>query len=317
MGLRDTASRASTEPKDETYKKIVDKRNVPEIGKGSLYFRFLSVDEADFHHGMEFWLNLGKHPNNPDKDLLLPRISPNPFADFVNQKTGYISRKAPGCPLSDLAEAGHPLIAMGPSYGGKAPKQSISPFHAARIQLVEPIRDKAGKPIKDEKGHARFQVIPEERILKFTQNWWDQFVNLIDPLPVSVEDDGITEVKEPKKFPVADKTRVIWVMRQEVRTKNPTGNPKLDKDYVMDFSDKVWLTDGDIVEVPEVTPYDKVFKVITPAELLEFKAKWENKAPAAGGSSGRPQDDPALYGDTIPGEESNPHVPVNEDDVPF
>lgn len=313
MSLSQFATRAGAGvEKDETYKKIVDKRNVPEIGRGSLYFRILGFEDADFFHGMEFWLNVGhKKDGTP---MTLPRISPNPFSDFVshNTRTGgvYVSWKSAKdkCPLSKLTAENHPLIVR-QSFKGGEPKPNVTAFHAARIQLIEPERDRNGQVVKDAKGLPKFTVIPEERILKMTQSWWDQFVRLVEGEEIQQVDDGFTDTDTSvkKTFPTKDLTKVIWMLRKERRTKNPNPDPVLNVDYVLDYSAKVALD-----KVPAITEdpidFSRVFKALTQEELKDFLKKHETP----GGEDDHR--DPSKYGESL--EDAAPAA-GNSDDPGF
>lgn len=298
MALSQYATRAgSNDERDETYKKIVDKRNVPDIGRGALYFRILGFEDTDFFHGMEYWLNVGhKKDGSP---LSIPRVSPNPFSDFVshNSRTGgvYVSWKSAKekCPLAKLTAEGHPLIVR-QSFKGGEPKPNVSAVHAARIQMIEPERDRVGQVVKDAKGLPKFTVIPEERILKLTQNWWDQLVRLVEGEEVQQVDDGFTDTtaQTKKEFPTKDLTKVIWMLRKEKRTKNPNPDPALNIDYVLDFSAKVAL---DKVPVRTEAPIDfaRVFKPITQEELSELLNKHKAE------SSESDHRNPSAYGESL------------------
>ncbi len=278
MAFGNYATRQGTEvERDESYKKIVDKRDVPDIGKGTLYFRFLSLDENDFSHGMKFWLSTGVVKNG--KVVNIPFVSSLPFSDFVgtNQQTGsvYVSWKvgADKCPLAKLAKEGHPVIST-QSFNGGEPKPSVNAYHAARIQLIEVQRDAKGNAIKDDKGLPKFTIHAEERILEMTQGWWDQLVRIVEPEETTQVDDGFTSApaKATKAFPTKDLTKVVWMLSKQKRTVNPNPNPKLNVDYVLDFSDKVVLDNPPaITEAP--IDFAKVFKTISDDELKKMMAK--------------------------------------------
>lgn len=307
MALRNFATKAGDDyEKDESYKKIVDNRNIPDIGKGSLYFRILSFEDADFSHGMEFWLNTGVVKNG--KPVSIPFVSSLPFHEFVgrNDKTGavYVSWKVgeKKCPLAKLAKENHPVIAK-TSFGKGEAKPNVGAFHAARIQLIEPLRDAKGNTIKDDKGIPKFTIHAEERILKMRQGWWDQFVQLVEPEEVATQDDGFSEsaTKKPKAFPTKDLTKVVWMLTKERRTKNPSTDPAMNVDYVFDFSDRV------VLENPPATPeppidFSKVFKAISTDELNKMKAKHE-------ASPEGDEQDPASYGESLPEEAHSSGAP--------
>lgn len=313
MALSQFATRAGSDvEKDETYKKIVDKRNVPDIGRGALYFRILGFEDADFFHGMEFWLNVGhKKDGSP---MTLPRISPNPFTDFVshNSRTGgvYVSWKSAKdkCPLSKLTFEGHPLIVK-TSFRGGEPKPNVSAFHAARIQLIEPERDAKGQVVKDKNGFAQFTVLPDERILKMTQNWWDQLVRLVEGEETQQVDDGFADAtpNTKKEFPTKDLTKVIFMIRKEKRTKNPNPDPALNVDYVLDFSAKIAL--DKVPALPEAPiDFGRVFKPLTQEELKDFLKKHNPEG------SEDDHRDPSKYGETLDEVTS---APSNTDDPGF
>jgi len=297
-------------PKDESYKKVVDKRNVPDIGKGLLFFRIVSIQESDFKHGVEFWMNIGTRQDGTQ--ITLPRVSPNPFQDFVkiNRRTQgvYISRSAAdkGCPLSKLADNRHPLIALSKFADQEEAKPNVAPFHAMRIQLIEPVKDAQGKVIM-ENGVPKIKVLPDERILKLSQNWWDQFVKIVEP-GSNKETDGseaFTQIKEPKVLPTKDLTKIVWWIKKEKKTENLSGIPKLDVRYVLDFSDKTTIKDKEIPALPEPpVDLDAMFKAVTDEELTEWMSRYEGK-------SGPAHDSPGSYGEDVPDSPSVQGQPGN------
>ena len=318
--FRGTTTTAGTEAKDETYKRIIGKRHVPDIGKGSLMFRFLSMKPEDFGHYMQFWLNIGLKDNGDF--ITIPRVSPLSLTDFIvndgrgGTRIGRTAGAAKGCLLSKLAENNHPVIALSDYKDSKgAPRKNIDAIHAAPIQLIERRRDAQGRAMKNADGSPAFVVKGEMMFLGMPQSWWDQFVNLIDPAatPVGADDDLRGNAKAPKPFPTTDLTRVIWMVTKEKRIKNPTGNVKTDVDYVFDFAGSSFLKDADMVTVVDPIDLHKAFVVASDTETNEWvkraDAGWPKQASgaAAGGAQGdggkpNPEDDPANYGRRV-GEE--------------
>lgn len=321
--FRDTAVQAGTEEKDESYKRIVGKKNVPDIGKGSLMFRLVSAKPEDFGHYMKFWLNIGLKDNGDH--LSIPRVSPNPFGDFIvsdgrgGKRVGRTSAALKGCRLSQLAENNHPLIALSIYKDSKgAFKKNIDPAHVAAIQLIERKRDAQGRALKNTDGSPAFVIKPELQFLEMPQSWWDQFVNIVDPVApttAGADDDLRGEVKKAKTLPTTDLTRVIWMMTKEKRTKNPTGDPAKDVDYVLDFAGSTTIKDADMVAVTDPIEMSKAFVVITDEDLTRWadhatkgwpKGGLNQGAPAQGAGGGpAPEDDPSNYGQRVGDTQGN------------
>ena len=144
--LRAYTSSPSTEEKDETYKRIVGKKAVPEIGAGSLMFRIISAKPEDFGHYMKFWLAIGLKDNG--KHVTIPRVSSFPFSDFLiadgrgGTRVAKTAALAKGCRLSKLAENRHPLIALSEYKDSKgAFKVNVDAAHVAHIQIIKRKRD--------------------------------------------------------------------------------------------------------------------------------------------------------------------------------
>jgi hypothetical protein len=315
MSFRDgTTATGGNEEKDETYKRIIGKKNVPDLDKGELMFRLVSSKPEDFKHCMKFWLRVGRKQNE-DKFFVLPRVSPNPFTDFIvsdgrgGTRLGRTAAAAKGCVLSKLAENNHPLIDLSPFKDSQGrPKRNIEPVHVARVQVIERKRDANGRPMNNPDGTPALNVQGEEMLMEFPQSWWDQFVNVVDPIPQEQAASDLREVKEPKKLPTADLTRVVWMVYKEKRTKNPTGDPKKDVDYIVDFASKTILPAN--LPTPEHVDFDAAYKVITQEEVDEWvkraedgwPARSDSAAPAesAGGAGGHgDEDDPAAYGQRV------------------
>jgi hypothetical protein len=316
-GFRAYTSAPGTEEKDETYKRIVGKKHVPEIGAGSLMFRLVSATPMDFGHYMKFWLNIGMKDNG--KPILLPRVSKNPFSDFIvpdgrgGTRVSKTAAAFKGCRLSQLAEQDHPVIGLSEFKDNKEKfKKSIDIAHVAHIQLIERKRDAQGKAIKNADGTPAFTVKPEEMFLEMPQSWWDQFVNIIDPVatPAAGADDDLRSTpKAVKNLPTQDLTRVIWMVTKEKRTKNPTGKAKLDIDYVLDFAGTTVLKDADMVPLKDPIDMAKAFVVINDEDLNRWMAHAEagwpkngTTAPAVGqdrGHDGAEEDSPESYGQRV------------------
>lgn len=332
MSLRDTAPAQSSESSDESYKRLIPSNGsgieVPDLPSGALegprlYFRLSTADEKSIKHGMKFWLKTGVAKTDGTM-ISVPFVSPNDFADFMisGRRGMYVGRSAAakGCPLSKLADQRHPVVALNTlrkdDQGNFRP--NVDPFHTAHVQLVKLVRDGQGKVIV-ENGKPRIEVQPEGLGFEFRQNWWEQMVNLLEPLPFdasAVVDDGMTDAapaappKDLKAFMTAngvkDMTRVIFYIVKKKRTKNPTGDVKKDVDYELSFSDKVWITDAQDVKAVDPLDWAKVYKSPTQDELNVLIAKAENRnltagaavpAPVAGAPApGAPSADaPAAY----------------------
>ena len=286
-----TTTSQATQESDESYKKIIPNKDhpIPDIGAGRLYFRITRPGADEIKHGMEFWLNAGFRRGSGDA-ISIPRVSPNPFSDFlvVNSRTNarFVARSAAdkGCPLSALADQGHPVVALNrfktDDKTGKN-KPNVDPFHAMCVQVVRPKRGADGKVVMAE-GKPVFDILPEEMVFKMRQAWWDQWVNLVEPkAEAEAQDDGFTDAAavKPKTFPTKDLSKVIWFIEKKRRTKNATGNAKMDVDYVLDYSDKVFIQDADIPkDYVEIESLDKIFQAPTKEELAELVAKAEAHA---------------------------------------
>lgn len=309
MSLRDTAPINNSEPTDESYKRIIPGNgvDVPDIQPGAtegarLYFRWTDGLESAIRHGVKFWLNTGIVKSN-GKGIRIPFVSPNPFQDFmISGRRGTFvgsSAASKGCPLSKLADQRHPVISNREFQGQVAkndqgqPIPDVSAFHTIRAQVVKLNRDASGAVIMNN-GRPSFQVQPEGLGLEFRQNWWEKFVNLLEPMPVeALMDDGMSGApaaaapKDLAKFMkdngVKDLTRVIFFIykRKKDETKPIDGK---NTEYVVDFSDKVWITDADDVQPVDLLDWNKVYKVPTTEELEALVAKAENRTQVAGGA---------------------------------
>lgn len=318
--LRTYTSAPSTEEKDETYKRIISKKNVPEVGAGSLMFRLVSAEPKDFSHFMKFWLNIGQKDNG--KFNTIPRVSALPFTDFLvadgrgGTRVAKTGGMAKGCRLSALAEQRHPLIALSEYKDSKgAFKINVDASHVARVQVIQRKRDPQGRAVKNADGSPAFVVQPEEMFLEMPQSWFDQLVNIIDPIaaPAGGADDDLRgETKAPKALPTKDLTRVIWMMTKEKRTKNPTGNVKTDVDYVLDFAGTTTLKDADMVPLKDPIDIAKAFMVVNDEDLNRWissaEAGWPRTTGAQGARAGHPseqgseaEDDPERYGQRVDG----------------
>jgi hypothetical protein len=310
-GFREFTPTGGTEEKDETYKRVVGKKHVPDIDKGSLMFRLVSANPADFGHYMKFWLNIGMRDNG--KHLTIPRVSRNAFPDFIvsdgrgGTRVARTAAAIKGCRLSQLAENNHPVIALSEYKDSKGNfKKNIDSAHVARIQLIERKRDAQQRAMKNADGSPAFVVKPEEMFLEMPQSWWDQFVNIIDPVAgaaAGADDDLRGETKKVKALPTTDLTRVIWMMTKEKRTKNPTGNAKVDVDYVLDFASSTTIKDADMVAVAGPLEMSKAFVYVDDADLTRWMAAAEAGWPKGSGAqqSGAPsaEDDPDSYGQRL------------------
>ena len=313
-----TSAPGAEEDKDQTYKRIISKKHVPDIGKGSLMFRLVSADPASFGHYMKFWLNIALKDNG--KHVTLPRVSKLPFSDFLvaDGRGGVRVAKTAGavkdCRLSQLAENDHPLINLSDFQDTKGkPKKNIDAAHVAHIQLVERKRDAQGRAMKNPDGSPAFTILPDDMFLEMPQGWFDQFVNIIDPVAApaaGADDDMRGETKVAKALPTKDLTRVIWMVTKEKRTKNPTGKVKLDVDYVLDFAGSSVIKDADMVPVNDPIDMAKAFTVINDEDLNRWmahaEAGWPKTAGAPGQAAGGQQhgqgadeDSPEAYGQRV------------------
>ncbi len=319
--------------KDETYKRIISKKRVPDIGKGSLMFRLVSAKPEDFGHYMKFWLNVGRKTNGDFATL--PRVSRLPFSDFLvpdgrgGVRVGKTAGALKGCRLSQLAEQRHPLIALSEYKDSKGNfKTNVDASHVAHVQVIERKRDAQGRAMKNQDGSPAFTVLPEEMFLEMPQSWFDQFVNIIDPVaaPAAGADDDLRgETKVAKALPTKDLTRVIWMMTKEKRTKNPTGNVKTDVDYVLDFAGTTTLKDSDMVPLKDPIDMAKAFIVINDEDLNRWMANAEAGWPANGttaaatGAGGAMEDSPEAYGQRVetPAASAGSPPPAAGDDERF
>jgi hypothetical protein len=279
-------------------------------------FRIISAKPEDFGHYMKFWLAIGLKDNG--KHVTIPRVSSFPFSDFLiadgrgGTRVAKTAALAKGCRLSKLAENRHPLIALSEYKDSKgAFKVNVDAAHVAHIQIIKRKRDAQGRAVKNADGTPAFIVEPEEMFLEMPQSWFDQFVNIIDPIaaPVAgVDDDLRGTPKVVKALPSKDLTRVIWMMTKEKRTKNPTGNAKTDVDYVLDFAGTSVLKDSDMVPVKDPIDMAKAFVVVNDEDLNRWMAHAEAGWPktaggtgtAAGGSAGvSDEDSPDAYGERV------------------
>jgi hypothetical protein len=314
--FRETVPTSGNEPKDETYKKIISKKHVPDIDKGALLFRLISSDPKDFHHFMKFWLNVGKKSDGTY--ISIPRVSANPFKDFIvsdgrgGTRIIRTAAAAKGCVLSKLAENNHPLINLS-SYvdsSGK-PKKNIDPIHVTKVQIIERVKDEQGRPMKNENGAPMLKILPDEMLLEMPQSWWDQFVNIVDPAPqASQVENDLRESLPSKQLPTKDLTRIVWMVYKQRRTKNITGDPRKDIDYIVDFSSKVVLSDKQIPKVENPLDISKAYQIPTKEDL----DRWIQKAESGWAESGNDDmddlaDDPESYGQRVPELDSSSDVP--------
>lgn len=309
--------------KNEDYKKIIPSSQsgieIPEIGQGRLYFRLLNAAPEAFGHYMEFWLNLGVN-SQTQRALLIPKVSPNPFTDFIavgRDGKKYVGRTAAaaGCPLSRLADARHPLIALNTLKKDREGnfKPNVDPCHVTPVQLVEPVKGPDGVVII-ENGVPKVKVHPEMYLFKFRQGWWDSFLDIIEPKPqgAATVDDGMTEAPKVvvKTLPTKDLTKVVFFIERKKRVLNATGNPKMDVDYVVSFSEKIVLTPEMIPAPVGAVDFHSVMQAPSDQELaaLAIKAEVragmrpaEAQAPAHQGGTPPPSPDKAgTWGEKVP-----------------
>ncbi len=343
MGFRDnTISEEFDSGPKLDYTKLVPSSkeggiDIPEIGKGRLYFRMISDKPEDVGHFMQFWLNLGLNTKT-SQPIIIPKVSPNKFSDFVNTSRGgkkYVGKSAAahGCPLSKLADAHHPLIAldgMKKDRDGNAALK-VNPVHVVPIQFVKVT---PGLP-------ARIEVMPEMLLLSMRPTWWKQFVDIVDPVEsttVAYEDGLVSAAaqttKATAKLPTSDITKVLWYIEKKVRVVNPVPDPKMNVDYVLGFSDVVTLADAQIPAVtnpvsiaeyfkaPEV---DELAKMVLEAETRTGVRQTTSSLPASGVGEPVPSPDkPESWGAQVPQPTPLPTAVavavaagVSEDDIPF
>lgn len=321
--FRETTSSAPTEPANEEYKRILPNKEhpIPDVDGGRFLFRIVNANPTeDFRHGMKFWLNVGKKKDGTT--IAKPFVSALPFQDFLGKSSRggvFVNRSASdkGCKLSQLADQKHPLIALNkfrPDGEGSF-KPNVDPFHACIIQLIELEKDAKGGIIMTD-GRPKFKVLPEEYYFEFRQAWWDQWVNLVTPQSeeeAASMDDGLTEDSgkaKRKPLPTADMTKIVWMLWKEKRVKNKTGNPKLDIDYLFDFSDRVVLTDADIPKSENaIESFEDAYPTITDKVLDELLGK-ANQEEASRQDSQSATDTRVASADAPKAEDYGEEVPV-------
>ena len=355
MSLRDTAPGATNTPSDESYKRLIPSPksgieipDLPTPGKGDtggmILFRWFATAENHIRHGMKFWLQTGATKTNGEM-ISVPFVSARPFEDFViaGRKGKFVGRSAAekGCVLSKLADQRHPVVALNTlrkdEKTGLA-KPQVDPFHTIHAQIVELEKDAGGATKKGPDGKPLVKVLPTAYGFEFRQGWWDQFVNLLEPLPVddTPVDDTVTDqpAKKPPKdlkaFMEANKLRldqVVFYIQKVRRTEKKSTNESMNVDYFVSFSEKLWITDAVDVKAEDPLDWAKAYMVPTQEEIdnLVMKAENRNKsadgahvpAPAAGGGTKAPSaDDPGAYkapaqtpglgGDHVPLDETPP-----------
>ncbi len=196
-------------------------------------------------------------------------------------------------------------------------KPNVDPCHVTPVQIVEPVKDPATGQVIIENGSPKVKVLPEMYILKYRQGWWDQFLDIVEPqaAPAVAVNDGMTDAVAPaaaaKKLPTTDLTKVVWFLEKRVRTVNPTGNPKMDVDYVLSFSEKIVLT-PEMIPVPtgavdfhsvmQSPSAEELAKMVIAAEIRTGMRPSQAQAPAQFGEQvAIPKaDDSKSWGQQVP-----------------